>query len=282
VVNITLVPPSGGMADVERELEQVYGLKEAVVVPVGALDDTADVIQALGPAAAACLMRCLSSGQVVGVTWGRTMLALVDALPSKSWSDLTIVQVTGGLGPVGAVEHSTELARRIAQKFNAKLRLLPAPGIVSSQAAAEALRSDYQIAETLRMAAAADVAVVGLGVPATDSVLLRDGNILTPEDLRRLLDAGAVGDMALRFIDAQGNAVALEINERIIGLTLDQIQAIPRVIGVAGGQAKRAMIRAALSGGYLDVLVTDDVTAAWLLDREAVQGRGEREVVYGV
>ncbi len=41
-------------------------------------------------------------------------------------------------------EHSTELARRVALKFGAQLRLLPAPGVVSSRAAADALRADNQ------------------------------------------------------------------------------------------------------------------------------------------
>jgi DNA-binding transcriptional regulator LsrR (DeoR family) len=72
---------------------------------------------------------------------------MVDALPLKPWPDVTIVQMLGGLGPVDALEHSSALAQRIAQKFSARLRLLPAPGIVSTQPAAQALKSDNQITE---------------------------------------------------------------------------------------------------------------------------------------
>jgi len=103
--------------------------------------------------------------------------------------------------------------------------------------------------------------LVGLGVPTSDSVLVRDGTIITQRDLTNLREAGAVGDIALRYIDEEGEPVGSEIDERIIGLSLEQIVEIPQTIGVAGGEEKVDVIRAALRGGLLDVLVTDDFTA---------------------
>jgi DNA-binding transcriptional regulator LsrR (DeoR family) len=130
---------------------------------------------------------------------------------------------------------------------------------------AEALRSDAQIAAALKLAAEADVALVGLGTPTPYSIVLRTGTILSREDLDRLQELGAVGDIALRYMDRDGDPIDLEINERIIGLTIDQIRNIPRVIGIAGGTVKHEMIRAALHGNILDVLVTDLSTAETLL-----------------
>jgi len=268
VININLVPPPNGMADLERELEWKYGLEEAVVVSVSDFKNLTTVARELGPFAAECLIRSIHGDEIVGITWGTTMLALVDALPFKFWSKVTIVQIMGGLGPVGEMEHSTELVQRAAQRLNARLRLLPAPGIVSSREAAFALRADKQISETLALAARADIVLVGLGVPLPDAILLRDGNIITQEDLKMVKDAGGVGDIALRYIDSYGRPLNLELNERIIGLTLEQIKAIPRVIGVAGGEAKYKLIRAALRGKLLNVLVTDHVTAKTLLSEK--------------
>lgn len=265
IVNITLVPPASGMADLERELERKYGLEEVVVVSVSDPRDLTAAARELGPAAAECLVRSIRGHEIVGITWGITMLAVVDALPFKSWPNVTIVQIMGGLGPVDELEHSTELAQRAAQRLNARLRLLPAPGVVSTRAAAQALKSDNQIAETLALAARADIVLVGLGVPSPDAILLRDGTIITQKDLELVEEAGAVGDIALRYVDAYGAPLDLEINERIIGLTLEQIKEIPRVIGVAGGEAKYEIIRAALRGKILNVLVTGHATAQALL-----------------
>jgi DNA-binding transcriptional regulator LsrR (DeoR family) len=200
------------------------------------------------------------------MAWGRTLWATIEALPARTMPDVTVVQLSGGLGPVDALEHSTELIRRAAQKLNAKLRLLPAPGIVSTLDAARALRQDHQVAEVLKLAARADIAVVGLGVPTPDSVLLKDGTILTADDLRLLEANGAVGDIALRYIDAQGETVSLDrLNQRIIGLSLDTIRCIPTVIGVGGGTVKHEVVKAALKSGLLDVLVTDRDTAEAVL-----------------
>jgi DNA-binding transcriptional regulator LsrR (DeoR family) len=253
------------MADLEHELEHRYDLEEAVVVQVSDPQNLTAVARELGPAAAECLIRPMRGEEIIAIAWGTTMLAVVDALPFESWPDATIVQLSGGLGPVDELEHSTELARRAAQKLNARLRLLPAPGIVSTRVAAQALKVDNQIAGALALAARADVAIVGLGIPSPDAIVLRDGTIISQKDLDILKAAGAVGDISLRYIDAYGTPVDLEINERIIGLTLEQIKNIPRVIGVAGGEAKYKVIHAALRGKILDVLVTDDATARALL-----------------
>jgi DNA-binding transcriptional regulator LsrR (DeoR family) len=266
IVTISVAAPTGNMVDLEKEIEATFALEEAVVVSVSDPANPAMVARDLAPAAANCLVRRIRGNEVIGITWGSTMMALVDALAVQSWSDVTIVQLNGGLGPVGDLDHSIELARRMARKLSANLRLLSAPGIVSSAHVACALKSDTHIAEALALAAASDLAVVGMGVLSSDSVLMRDGTILSGGDCAALERAGAVGDIALRYIGRDGEPLALEINERIIGLTFDQIRNIPQVIGVAGGVKKYDIIRAALRSKLLNVLVTDHVTAQRLIE----------------
>ena len=265
VVAITLSPPPHALADIELSLEQKYGLKEAVVVPVSDPKHHAAVVRELGPAAAECLVRSMSGSEIVATAWGTSILAMVDELPYRSWPGVTIVQMLGGLGPLGALEHSAELTQRISQKLGARLCLLPAPGIVATRTMAEALKTDPQIGTALQIAASADIAVVGLGAPTPDSLLLRIGTILSKQDLNRLQEAKAVGDIALRYLDLNGLPLDLGINERMIGLTIDQIKNIPRVIGIAGGVLKHDVIRAALRAKIIDVLVTDVGAAQALL-----------------
>jgi DNA-binding transcriptional regulator LsrR (DeoR family) len=268
IINITLLPPPNGMASLEHKLERRFGLQEAVVVPVSDATHHPTVVKELGPAAAECLIRSISGDEVIATAWGTSILAMANALPYKSWPGVTVVQGLGGLGPADTVEHSAELTQHLARKLGAKLRLMPAPGIVASREMAEALKSDAQISAALRLAAEAEIAIVGLGVPIPDSIVLRTATIITPADLERLQELGAVGDIALRYMDKDGNPLGLEVDERIIGLTIEEIRKIPRVIGIAGGEAKYEMIRAALRGRILDVLVTDLSTAEKLLANE--------------
>ena len=268
IVHITLAPPSEDFPGLEQELERRFGLEEAVVVPVHNPKNPDSMVRDLGPAAAECFIRRITGNEIVGITWGTTMMAVVDALPAQSFPDVTVVQTNGGLGPVENLEHSTELIRRITQKFGARSRLLNAPGVVSTREAARALKTDRHIAETLNMAAQAGIALVGLGILNSDSVLMRDGSILTKKDVDLLNRAEAVGDVALRYFDRNGRLLDLEINDRIIGLTFDQIKSIPCVIAVAGGEKKFNVIKSALIGKIPNVLVTDRATAQKLLESE--------------
>lgn len=265
VVQITIVPPQGSNADIERQLENIYELKEALVVTCSA-HETAAIVSKLGPVAAACLARCLQGKEVVALSWGTAVLSVVNALTPMDLPDVRVVQFLGGLGELEAETHGAELARRMAQALAAKPRLIHAPAIVKDKVIRDALVTDPQVADTLELAGRADVALVGIGVFEPDATLLADGNTLTAREVADLKALGVVGDIALQFFDADGRGVDHPINDRIVGTDMEKIRKIGRVIGVAGGPQKRRAIRAALQGRLINVLVTDDQTAKWLLE----------------
>lgn len=259
VVQITIIPPQNSNAELERELEVLYGLNEVVVISPTSYDALV-LMRELGAATADCLQRCLQGHEVVGFSWGSTLLSVVDHLSPQNWPDMKIVQVIGGLGRPEAEVHGTDLTRRTAQIFGAKPRMLASPGIVPNKLVRDALLTDPQISDTLQLAAKADVLLLGIGRPTPGSAVMQSG-ILTTQELQELEALGAVGDIALRFFDSQGRAVNHEINDRIIGLDLAQIKKAPRIIGAAGGEQKYEVIRAALAGGLINVLITDERTA---------------------
>ncbi|MGD2164226.1 MAG: sugar-binding transcriptional regulator [Anaerolineae bacterium] len=264
VIDIVLVPPPGDLADLEHQLEALYHLEEVALTPTPDRADVASVSRRLGRPGAECLIRSLDDNRTLAMSWGTTLSAVIDALPTRSWPNTQVVQMLGGLGDPAAESHGVDLTYRMAEKLGAKPRPVLSPGVVSDRSIRNALLRDAQVSGTLRLAASADVAVVGIGVPIPGSVVLQAG-ILTEADVDELKSRGAVGDIALRFIDGNGSAVDHEINGRTIALELEAIQAIPRVIGVAGGAQKLAVIRAALRGGLVDVLVTDQRTASALV-----------------
>jgi DNA-binding transcriptional regulator LsrR (DeoR family) len=225
--------------------------------------------------AATCLTRGLQGNEVVAVSWGTAVLAVVDALPPASLPDVRVVQLIGGLGELEARTHGADLVRRMAQALGAKPRLIHAPGIVKDKTVRDALVMNAQVADTLELAGRADVALVGLGTCAAGSTLLADGDTLTAAEVEELKALGVVGDIALQFFDGAGRKIAHPIHERIVGTGLETIKRIPRVIGVAGGEEKAPVVRAALHGGLINVLVTDDRTASQLLDPCDTKMNGE-------
>ncbi len=126
------------------------------------------------------------------------------------------------------------------------------------------LRDDPHVREALRRLDALDAVFVGIGALETNPVL-NDGHSLPDGTLAELRAAGAVGDIALRFFDAGGAPVHTALDDRILGISPDQLRRVPRVVAVAGGADKHAAIAAALRAQVVDVLVTDQLSAESLL-----------------
>lgn len=269
IVHITVATPPGVHADLERQLEALYGLQEAVVVEEEDWESPESVARAIGAAAAQYLRHTLRDGDVIGISWGATLNAMTDALPPLTAPNTHIVQLVGGLGPPEAEVHATEIVRRMARKLGCKLTLLPAPGILDSQEATQVMMADRHITHAFDMMGHIHVAYVGIGAPVPDSVLARSGWIVTPETLAELKELGAVGDIALRFFNVQGQPVVYEMCDRILGITIEQLKGIERVVGVSGGPEKRQAVLGALEGRLIHVLITDFMTAGDLLAQSA-------------
>jgi DNA-binding transcriptional regulator LsrR (DeoR family) len=264
VVQIKINLPYDPVNELERRLEELYGLKEAIVIPFR--EET--MLDDLGEAVAHYLSVRLQGTESVGITWGRSILAAVNALATMDYPDIKIVQMLGGLGSPDSETHGTELAIRLAQLYSAKARLLNSPGIVKTKEIRDALMENLQVSETLKLARKIDVALVGIGALKSNALIVEQASIIDQEETNRLLSKGAVGDVALRFFDRHGNAIDDEIDQRVIGLEPEQIKKIPRVIGIAGGADKHIPVLAAVKGNWVNVLITDELTANFLIDEK--------------
>jgi DNA-binding transcriptional regulator LsrR (DeoR family) len=97
IVQITLSPGDERTDRLEHDIELAFGLNEAIVVKTEEASDQKSVLRLLGSAAAECLVRSIQGTEIIAITWGHTVLAVVDSLPAGNWPDLTIVQSLGGL-----------------------------------------------------------------------------------------------------------------------------------------------------------------------------------------
>jgi DNA-binding transcriptional regulator LsrR (DeoR family) len=245
-------------------------LREALVVETTAYEDQSIVTREIGVGAAEYLLRVLQPKDVVVISWGGSLLGMVDALWANGDvadpQEIKVVQGLGGLGDPTRETHAADLARRLAKVLGGQAVLLPAPGVAGSAVAGTVFANDPFVRAALQEGAAANYAFMGIGAPRRDSILMREGSIVQWPELRALQKEGAVGDMNLRYFDQQGQLVPSDLDERVTGLTLEEIRQIQTVVGVAGGKEKLQAIRGALQGKLLDVLVTDHVTAGQLVD----------------
>jgi DNA-binding transcriptional regulator LsrR (DeoR family) len=269
IVQITIRPVIGAFPELERKLEDRFGLQESVVIETTDFYDQFVVAREVGVGAADYLRRVVQSQDSLVISWGGSLLGLVNALSGGSrragLDGIRVIQGLGGLGDPNKEVHAADLTRRLAQVFGGEAVLLPTPAVAGTRKARDTYIEDPFVSNVLEQAKSANLAVMGIGAPRLDSILMREGRIVTEQDLETLKNNGAVGDINLRFFDENGKLVQSNFDRRVIGLTLDEIKRIERVIGVAGGAAKVSAIRAALAGRLVDVLVTDQITAQQVL-----------------
>jgi DNA-binding transcriptional regulator LsrR (DeoR family) len=266
IVHTVVTMPSGVHSDLEDELQGRYGLRDAVVVDTSGVGD--DVLPALGSGAAAYIDMTLTGGHVIGISsWSETLISAVDRMPRKSVPVVDkVVQIVGGLGDAAVQMQATRLTARFAELTGGMPVYLPAPGLVGTPAVRRAMMNDVSVRDVLGTWGQLTDALVGIGSLEPSPLLQRSGNAVAEADQEELRRLGAVGDVCFRFFDEEGKHVRSTFDQRVIGVTAKELLSVPRRIGVAGGERKFSAIRAALLGGWVNILITDLAMANKLLD----------------
>ena len=262
VVTIRLRSDLVSRTALAQSLTARYGLASALVIPDC---DDADLVDRLGDAGARFLGDQLQPDDVIGVAWGRTVLAAARAMSrSNAVSPLTVVQVTGS--STGSWDFSPELCTSLlANRLGARCSNLLAPALLSSPALRDQLMAEPMLVHQFKLIRSATRILFGVGDLGPAGTLLTSG-FTTAATVRRYAAAGACGAVLGRFIAANGDPVPSDFDRRMIGITLEELKEIPVRICVAGGAVKHKAICAALTGGYATHVVTDASTARQLLN----------------
>ncbi len=271
IVRISVTIPPGIFSDLEEGLESRFHLKEAVVVDTTEQEDR--LARDLGAAAAFMVEGSIKPGMIIGISsWSRALVAMVDSLrPSDFGRNGKVVQILGGIGHSVPQYHATQLAHDFATRIGAATILLQAPGIVGSAEARRILSLDPAVQQAASLFSKVDVALVGIGSIEPSQLLASSGNVFSLPERTRLAAAGAVGDICMRFFNAQGALIESPLMDRVIGIEPEVLRKASRVVGIAGGARKLEAIRAALLGGWINVLITDRTTAEQLLTPDSNQ-----------
>ena len=177
-----------------------------------------------------------------------------------------VVEMLGDVGPPEVQHDAADVTQQLARLTGAQPRFLRVPGVVTSaDVRTTLLEHDNHARETLAMLDRVDEALVGIGTCAVDAPLRPGENFFTEDQFEYARKLGAVGQVNLRFIDANGKPVESELDDMVIGVRLDQLAACERSIAVAGGANKYAAIRSSLIGGWVNTIITDVDTAKYLI-----------------
>lgn len=265
IIRINLSAPVGIHADLESQLESLYGLKEALVVE--SLPNDRQIMRDLGSAAAYYLNTTLKPNEVIGISsWSATLLATVNAMmPITKPIGAQVIQILGGVGNPTAESDAVHIVSRLATLVQGQSILLPVPAVVGSLETRQVYLQDPFVCDTIERFDSVTLALVGIGSVEPSDLLASSGNVFSAQELESLRELGAVGDVCLRFFDADGAPIQTPLDDRVIGMGLEQLRKVRRSVGIAGGQRKLAAIRGAARGGLVNVLITDLATAQALV-----------------
>ncbi|PJM73492.1 RNA polymerase subunit sigma-70 [Bifidobacterium primatium] len=263
LVRIDIADPLGEAPDLADALEQRYGLKKVIVVPMTNIAPK-DRLDTVGQAAADYIESIVRSDDVIGLGWGRTLYAIGTHLAPKDVHDVSVVQIKGSISNTESNNYAFESANAFAAAFHTLPQYLPLPVIFDRRETRELVEQETYISHIFDMGRRANIAVFTVGSVQDSALLFRLGYLTRDE--RDRLRREAAGDVLSRFIDIRGRIVDDDIDARTIGLRPEELKTKPHSILVVSTPVKVPAAHGAVVAGYANTLVIDENSAADLLE----------------
>jgi DNA-binding transcriptional regulator LsrR (DeoR family) len=253
-VEIKIVSPTHKHEALSSQLSELLKIKDVQVIASESNDLTLNTV---GRAAASALLKNLRDYHTIAISWGRGLEATVVNTHSETLSGLKVTQLMGSMSSVNTSVSAQEVGRNLAKNLNAQFVPFLSPVVVSNSKVRDSLLEEESIARTLQLARSADVALVGIGSASSSSSEMVFSEYKATKTERDSLVSEYAGDIAARLYKKDGTPLSAKLDARVIGLTLEEIKNIPRVIGVASGAEKVLGVVGAARAGLIDTLVVD-------------------------
>lgn len=249
----------------EQQMLERFSLSRALI----ALDhqDEEEQRRQVAALVSGYLAMSLKDDMVLAVGQGRNVAAIADHVGSVAPKSCKFICGIGGTHRPGDAINADHISRRLAKKFGGSSETLYAPAYVENRALKQAFMQNGTIKETLDRARKADVALVGIGDMNENSYMVKLGWFTPHEIIDASLNQGVIGDIAgYDFFNAQGMHVDTVMNDRVIGLSIDELRKIPCVIAIASENTKALAILGALRTGAIDIIATSALNIRTILN----------------
>jgi deoxyribonucleoside regulator len=266
IVEIIIHHPITFDRELEGRLKSRLGLKHVSVVSINQQLSYDDVRQQLGAAGAKLLASLIKPGDSIGVAWGTTVQATIEAFEPCPIPDTRVIQLVGVLGSTRNSYSAQTLVEHLAQKVGGEGIYLYVPFLVESENTAASLLEDAGVEAAIAEGKRCDIALMGIGTTKPDFCSLYRGHHITLKELKALQSSGAVGDVCALYFNIDGNLAEVDLHQRRIGTPYSGLKEIRIRLAVAGDPEKAPAILGAASGGFINALATDNITALRVLE----------------
>lgn len=259
VVQIRIRRPLQSDVELEQTLAKLFGLQHVQVVMIRGYEFP--YLKYIGGAGAQVFKRYLSPGITVGIAWGTTLSALVDEFELENPIPVKLVELVGAMGARNSEYEGHGIVTRLSQKLGGEHYFLNAPFVCANAETARSLMNDPILEQPLKLARQAQVALLGAGSLQIPHATVHRFGYFSTELIEELRGVQAVGNVCGLYYDIHGNEVCSDFCQRLVTISKADLLRIPIRIGVVGGPDKAEPILGALRGNFINVLVTDNLTA---------------------
>ncbi|GEM02719.1 deoxyribonucleoside regulator [Halolactibacillus halophilus] len=262
IVRISIQHSKMNITKMQSEIALKYNLKNVLISPKshGTLLDK----NLVGSLCAEFIEQIAPTISSLGIGWGTTMYEFVQSASYTNFSDLEIIPLMGGFGISDVKFHSNHLAFQLAEKYNCSVVYFYAPAFAESIEVKHTFESTNLVQEIYKKGKSVDLAITGVGNPAKTSTYQRLGYIST-EEKEKIKSSTIIGDVLATLFDRDGNSVSTPISDRMMGMTLEDLEMVKEVLVVASGEEKIISVEALLNKGFIDYLIIDEEIANGLV-----------------
>lgn len=242
----------------EDELAKKYNLKKVLIGKTYKSEEQTK--SEIGRLCADFIEKRRNEIQSLGVSWGTTIKAYIDAASYIDFPNLEIVPLIGGASIIDTALHSNHLAFTLGQKYNSYSHSFYAPVFAENKEIKNILHQSEVVQKILEKGRNVDFSVIGVGNPQKSQTYRKMGYITSQEE-KEIEEQHAIGDILTTFYDENGLPVATSLSDRMIGPTLEDIQNMKGNIILASGGDKIITIKSLLKMNVIDYLIIDTVIA---------------------
>ena len=262
IVKISINDPLSNIEDLQHQLKEKYQLKD-VIISIPESNETAEILSSLGKATARYLDKKVKDNDVIGVSWGKTLVSVARQLIPNDRKNVQVVYLKGTVANSTHNNYVVEVTKCFNKCYHTQAQILPLPLIFENKQIKEMVIKDKFINEILDTGKRTSMALFTVETTEQDATLFELG-YFNDQQIKTLQEKAA-GGLVSHFIDERGKIVDDQLNDRTVAIALDDLKQARESVLIAGGMNKLKAIKAALAGKYANVLVTDSLVAQHLL-----------------
>lgn len=207
----------------------------------------------------------------IGLSWGTTLQSMIAMFElKKRVSNVHVIQLAGGVHTRNSGLDSQKMVCTFAEKLGAAYSLLQAPLVVTSPVVRTMLLNEPEVHNHFDRFEHLDVALIGVGSMSAEEAIPYKAGYITLEQSHLLANTGFATDICGNRLYLDGTIRPNLLTDRLISISLEQIRRVPMIISLAAGAEKAIPVIAAAKGGFVHVLIIDEVAALTIMDLEKI------------